>query len=368
MVVLKKFFILLLLMISAGRVFGWGAGASDNFVIKLAVTDESGRAIPFPTIWGAMYPGVHELDLDVDDLWRIANRYRDSYEFVTRFNCILPKQWVLPMADERGVVKIETSYQDRYGSEKLRPVPMHLGFVVLKRGYYPARVTVTLKDEAGINERIVLRRDYSQGVDFAPYWVEFDRLRYVLSDTDAFSALSENMSLSLESIQSEMEEVGRQAEAAGDKAGAARIYARMQYLPTLKYYNGKLIGFEQSSPLSQERWVYLRRAYDLDPSQPYIAAMYLFRIGSEKFGLGYAPGTADARSRSEFERFLGSLHELMQKSGGEIWPVYHLLYANWHKKSALPEEVGRQTSLLKTLYRDEPKFRTWSNLNEFSRH
>lgn len=362
-----KFFLIFSLMITTKQVFGWNFGVSNNIAIELKVTDESGGVIPYPTIWGAMYPGVDDLDLDVEDLWRIANRYRDSYEFVTRFNPILPRQWVLPMPDERGVVKIKTSYQDRYGSEKSRPIPMHLGFVILKRGYHPARVTVTLKDETAVNEQIVLRRDYSQFMDTAPYWAKYDRLRYLLSDTDSFSALSESVSLSLNNIQSEMEKIGIEAEAAGDKAGAARIYARMQYLPSLKYYNGKIIGFEQSSPLSQEHWGYLRRAYDLDPSQPYIAAMYLFRIGSEKFGLRYTPGTADTHSRSEFESFLGSLHELMQKSGGEIWPIYHFLYANWHTRSALPEEADLQIPLLRALYRDEPKFRTWRELMKPSR-
>jgi hypothetical protein len=101
----------------------------------------------------------------------------------------------------------------------------------------------------------------------------------------------------------------------------------------------KLAGTSQRAhdPYTAQSWGYRENAYALDPTNPYIAAKYVFRDGSQRFG-GYRREEANERQRYEFEEYLDSLHGLMNALGTEIWPTYHLLYAVWHQRSSDPRE------------------------------
>ena len=143
---------------------------------------------------------------------------------------------------------------------------------------------------------------------------------------------------------------------------AARVYARLQYMPTIKIRNGNIIGFKRNGHNSKESLGFLSKAYKLDPKNPYIASNYLFRLGYPFGGRKYNPKTADAATKKSFNNFFNSLKSLMESSGTEIWPQYHKLYANWHRKldGDLSREKGKL--LLEELYKTIPKYSTRKKL------
>jgi len=336
---------------------------SSNLEVMLSISDEQGKPISYATVWGYVLPRADTLALGGEDLWRVTTRYQSSFEFAMPFNRIVPTLQVMPMADVSGRAKLVIDYQYLEGSDSRRPASMQIGFTVMKRGYLPERIDFDVKDESRLTAKVVLKRDSNQVLETQPYLQEFERIRYDLSDTSRNENMSSDTYVHVEIMRKTLEMAAAHAMNAGDKATAARIYARMQYLPTIKMHSGKAIGFSQAEPYSEQSWSYLVRAYQLDASNPYIAAKYLFRYGANEFGgYKYVPEQASAEKKQAFAAFLSRLHTLMQTSGAYIWPEYHMLYALWHRKSSDANERARMLPLLEELYRFEPKLETKEQL------
>jgi hypothetical protein len=210
---------------------------------------------------------------------------------------------------------------------------------------------------------LVLKHDPTQRLETQPYLQEFERIRYELSDTSRNENISGSTHDRIEKLRRELEVVANQAIVAGDNAAAARIYARMQYLPTIRMYDGKAIGFLHADPYSEQSWGYLVKAYQLDPNHPAIAAEYLYRLGSEEFGgIRYSPDHASDAKKEGFAAFLVKLDKLMRENRSEIWPTYYELYARWHLKSNEAVERAKMAPLLEELFEHEPKFKTRKQL------
>jgi hypothetical protein len=232
---------------------------------------------------------------------------------------------------------------------------MSIGFTVMKRGYLPARIEFVVTRESKLSGQVVLKRDPESAPESQPYLVEFERLRYELSDTSRNEEISARNHTRIETLKTDLEGSARQALASGDKKAAARIYARMQHLPSIRFGDGKPIGFAQSDPYTEQSWGYLEKAYTLDPNNPYIAANYLFDQAGKHFG-GYRPENASEDRRRAFNDVLSELHALMRAHGEQIWPANHRRYALLHRKSSNPEERERVVPLLEELCRAEPRF------------
>lgn len=331
--------------------------------VQLTITDEQGRPIPHATVWAYVLPRGNPLALDAADLRRLALRYRDTFEIAARFNPIVPYQIVVPMGDAGGKATWTLSYQWLEGSEAVRPPAVSMGFAVMKRGYLPAFVDFAVTDQRSVRGDVVLKRDPALPGALPPYLQEFDRLRFELSDTRRNQDISEAGHQRVEGLRVAMQAAADQAISAGDRPAAARIYARMQYLPVVRFVQGRPAGFAQSDPNSEQSWGYLLKAYELDPANPYIAAKRLFRDGAERFGgRRYEPQTATEAQRRAFEAFLAEARRLMSEHGDQIWPAFHELYALWYRKASDPRDRERVLPLLEQLYKDEPKFQTRENL------
>lgn len=332
---------------------------SSNLEIILSVIDEQGNPIPYASVWGYVLPSAAPLALDGEDLLRLTNRYQSSIEFVTPFHRIVPKLLVFPMGDAEGRARAVIDYSYLEGAGRERPAAMQIGFTVTQRGYFSGRVDFKVTNESRCSIKVVLKRDLSQSVETQPYLKEFLRIRYELSDTSRNAKISGEAYRRVEGLRQALEVAANQALAAGDKSAAARIYARMQYLPVIQMQNGKVVGFMQVDQYSEQSWAYLVKAYELDPGNPYIAAKYTFRYGATEFGGNkYLPDQASDERAHAFEVFLSQLHMLMKRSGAQIWPEYHELYALWHRKSREPGERAKMIPLLKELYQLEPKLET----------
>jgi hypothetical protein len=293
----------------------------------------------------------------------VTTRYQSSFEFATPFHRIVPALEVFTMGDAGGVAKPSIDYSRMEGLNSRRPASMRVGFSVMKRGYLPARIEFQGKDETQLSGKIVLKRDPNRPVETQPYLEEFERIRYELSDASRNADISRGTYERDETLRKGLEAVAGNALDAGDKATAARVYARMQHLPTVKMYQERAIGFAQSDPYSELSWGYLTKAYQLDPSHPYIAAEFVFGAGADEFGgKRFLPEQASEERRRAFAAFLAKLDALMLASGTQIWPNYHRLFARWHRKSNEAEERAKVVPLLEALYRFEPKFETKDEL------
>lgn len=328
----------------------------SSLEVTLSITDEQGNPIRHAAVWAYVLPSANPLALNGDDLWRITSRYQSSFEFATPFNRVLPMLQVMPMGDAGGKARAVIDYEAIEGYGRQRPPAMQVGFTLMKRGYLPARIDFSVKDESRLSGKIVLRRDPKHGPETQPYLQEFDRVRYELSDTSRTENLSGFTQHRIDSLRAALEAAAADAIRAGDRSAAARIYARMQYLPVILMSNGKVSGFMQADPYSAVSWAYLTKAYELDPEQPYIASTYLFRRGADEFGgRKRVSEQADPERRQQYTAFLGQLRTLMRTEGQQIWPAYHKLYATWHRQSPDPAERAKVRALLEELYRFEPK-------------
>ena len=65
------------------------ASGPSSIDVHLRVRDERGRSIAHPTIWGFALPRSSPMALTGDDVWRIASRCTDSFDFATPFHKVL---------------------------------------------------------------------------------------------------------------------------------------------------------------------------------------------------------------------------------------------------------------------------------------
>jgi hypothetical protein len=331
--------------------------------VQLTILDEEGGPIPHATVWAYVLPRKNPLALDAADLRRLALRYRETFDLAAEFNPILSRQLILPMGDARGKATWSLSYQRLEGSQAVRPAAVSLGFAVMKRGYLPAFVDFAVTDQSSVRGDVVLKRDPALQGALPPYLQEFDRLRFELSDTRRNQDISEAGHQRVEGLRVAMQAAAEQAISAGDRPAAARIYARMQYLPVVRFVQGRPAGFAQADPYSEQSWGYLLKAHELDAANPYVAAERLSRDGAERFGgRRYQPQTASEAQRQAFEAFLAEARRLMSEHGEQIWPALRKSLALWYRKASEPRERERVLPLLEQLYKDEPKFQTREDL------
>lgn len=338
---------------------------SNEVNVTLHIQDEQGRPVPYVTVWRYLQPREGPLAIDGDDLWRLTTRYQSSFEFALDVGLSQPvrKMTVCPMGDGAGQFHSTINYRYEEGSAAQLPDKMSFGFTVMKRGYLPARIDFNVTDESAVSGRVVLERDPKQPVETQPYLMAFERLRYELSDTRRNEDISEANHQRIESLRRQLEAAARQAIDAGDKKAAARIYARMDTLPSVTFINGKPAGFSQTTPDSEQSPSYYEKAYALDPSNSFIASMIIFDEGTERFGGNkYKPEQATDAQRRAFADYLRRLNAFMRTYGPELWPGDHKLYALWLRKSSDPKERARIRPLLEELYRAEPKYETREEL------
>lgn len=358
-------------LLTGGCAHGGGPvaiGGSNQIDVALDVQDEQGHAIPYATVWGYVLPRRNPLAIDGDDLWRITTRYQASFEFAFPFGGLpVPYLKVLPMANGVGRFEYNIDYRFEEGSAAKRPENMSVGFAVMKRGYLPARIDFAVTNESRLSGKVILRLDPESAIETQPYLTDFQRLRYEASDWKRNEEISASNHQRMERLQRSFESAAQRALDAGDKKAAARIYARMEYLPSMVLIGGKAAGFLQANSSSPQAKAYLARAYSLDPANCQIAAEVLFDEGAERYGRSYVREKASAEERRAFDEYLLRLHALMRTCGKALWPTFHEIYALWLKSSSNVEDRERVRPLLEELYRLEPKYETHEHLMSSAR-
>ena len=253
---MPRMLLLLISLLSGLGIMGAGESVakSNEIDVSLEIVDEQGRGVPYATIWSYLLPRENPLAINAADLVRVTTRYQSSFEFAIRADSNRPvtSLKINPMGDAFGRFQRKIDYRQEEGSEAKRPEKMSIGYAVMKRGYLPAFVDFSLTRESSVSGKVVLKSDPRLAPESQPYLVKFERLRYELSDQRLNVEISEKNHQRMERLRMELEETARQALEVGDKRAAARIYARMEYLPSIRFIGGKPAGFSQADPAASK--------------------------------------------------------------------------------------------------------------------
>ena len=365
--IFRQFSFVFLMIVFSPLAKGWGL-MSDDINVALTVVDEQGKAIPYATVWGYVTPRSRSNSINGDDLWRLTMRYRSSFEFATPYNRIVPSLNVMPMGGGDGRASFKIDYEFLEGRGNKRPAALQVGFTVMKNGYMPARVDFSVRQESRLSAEIVLKRDPEREPEMQPYMQEYERVRYELSDPLRNETLRSSAHEQIAVLRASLVSAAQQAIAAGDESAAARIYTRLIYAPSTMMYEGRVTGWSQEEPTSDESLRYLSKAYSLAPGDPYIAATYVNTMGFEIMNV---PGSGLLSGRSEqdrvaFSSFFTEMGDLLLVHKGKLWPRFLYDYAIWYRYSNNyrlgPEQKEVLLNLLGELYEFEPSYRARDDL------
>ncbi len=333
--------------------------------VNLKIEDEQGKPIPYVTVWGYVLPRESPLAINADDLWRQTIRFQSTFDLVTDDpgNKPLDKLEVYVLSDVTGHCNYKIDYLYLEGSAAKVPDAMYVGFAVMKRGYLPEYIDFKFAHENSMSAKVVMKRDVHHEIETKSYLSEFEKIRYELSDDKRNEEISLENDARLKGLRVRMESLAKNAEAVGDKAAAARIYARMRHFPAVLFYNGKPAGYAHvfPEPHSKESVALLEKAYLLDKDNPYLASKFLFRKMSEIYAINrktlYSYKSASEAESREYMAQLETLKGLMEKHGEEIWPFYHAVFAHRLSDSSEPSDREKSSIQFEELKKWEPKYK-----------
>lgn len=330
---------------------------NDSVKVTVKVQDETGRPIPFATVWQFVQINpAHDkdtsLDLTMEDLWRCTLRYRETAEYAIDYGLKpVPHLQIPVMGNGEGEVHDVIDYQriTGKGNHFPRPDPLVFGYTFMKRGYFPNKLAFTVpKGDRRAEGVVTLKRDPSDPIYDSPYIQTYDRIRYGLSDTHKNTVMTMENHLRQEGLRQELELAARQALAANDNKAAARIYIRMRYFPELTFLDGRIAGFKQTNIESEHSKQAFQRACELDPDNLFIQM--------ETIGMRF-PSSATQEER--IRKNVSQLDSLVAKHGDAVWPEMF----RWRAGSYA--NLGAYAKA-RTLYLEaaklEPKFTDWNKL------
>lgn len=328
----------------------------DSVNVSIKVQDERGQPIPFVTVWQFVkidpaHTPHAKLKLDSADLWRCTLRYRQTFEFALTYgDQPVPHLYIPVMGNLQGEVRDTVDYADITGKGNRYPRPdsLNFGYTFMRRGYLPGKIEFTLpKLESRAEAVVTLKRDLAEPLETAPYLQIYDRVRYELSDTRKNTAMTEENARRMEGLRADLEQAAQQAVAAGDSKAAARIYARMRYLPELIMIDGRISGFKQSDLSSERSRAALQRAYELDPDNVFIWMLSYGRRVTYPVG-----ATTKDRIRINLEQ----IEKLIAAKGEAVWPF---LFNRRASSYADGGNYAKARELYLAAEKLEPKYIDW---------
>lgn len=331
---------------------------NDSVSVYINVVDENGQPIPYVTVWFALrVEKSHQQNIeiyqhvDVDDLWRITQRYGGSHDIISRYgDKPLQGLKIRGMGNESGVFQHPLDYAEETGkgNHYPRPDPLTFGYTFMKRGYFPARADFTIpRGQDRVEATVTLKRNPAEALELQPYLQTFARIRFKLSDIRQNKVMTQENRLRLEGLRSELEQAARQAIEAGDKPAAARIYARMRAFPRIIVINGQIAGYDQGDANTPEAKRAFDLAYQLDPDNTFIWSK-TFRL---RAGL---PATATPEQKRE--PMLAEVEKLIAAKGVQAWPECYSYRAGVY---GVKGEYEKSYRLYKEAERMEPKYTDW---------
>ena len=195
---------------------------------------------------------------------------------------------------------------------------------------------------------MTLRRNPAEPLETRSYMQTFAKVRYELSDFVKNSDISLENRRRLEGLREELEQVVRQAISAGDKEFAAKVLARMRYMPHIVVIDGRLAGFSHGDAVSEQAMNAMNEAYKLDPDNTYVWMQTYMR----RMQLPPNP-TLEQRAAAA----LKEVEKLIDTKGEAVWPQYYAARAGGY---AVLGEYAKARRLYLEAAQFEPKFTDWN--------
>lgn len=291
-----------------------GCGSTPEYKIvrdadidaQIHVVDEQGKPLKGIDVWRLVDPipqvntqAPPQRSLLFAYLDRVAERYRHLAEFARPWRpgfiaAVESELKSLPPSDTEGRAGEVIKFMGG------RTQTVSLRYTALGYGYYPAHVQTELA--AGRNRltlKIVLRRDTDIVLPTAAYWQKY---------LDIQREFSKSYERNPEDSRTELMEAARDAEKAGDRKIAARIYSWIPFLPTLMTTDElrggiRVSGYTREDEFSTRNVALLETAAALDPENRYIRMKLLL-----------------VRPPTERDSHLRKLEALVSGGRADLWP------------------------------------------------
>lgn len=347
-----------LLLVPSWSHAGW---LDDTINVTVRIQDEVGVPIPYVTVWRAVEYDTAQVKSDgqfqylrSEDLKRITLRYAWSHDIASRFgDKPIPTLGIASLGDAEGVLREEINYTDQTGrgNNFQRPDPLRIAYSFIKKGYFPGFVDFSVpRSQQSAQAVVTLKRNPDEALESASYMMEFARLRYELSKPQDRSMTVQNQRR-FEEIARQFEQAAQDAIAAGDKRYAARIYARMRYLPSVKLGGDATIeirGISMGDAASEQARRAMEMAYQLDPDNLFV------KMNSYGRGLTYPSGATKA---DRIRINLPALEKLISEGGTSIWPFYYAVRAASYVELG---DYAKARQLYLDAARLEPRYTDWN--------
>ena len=308
--------------------------------IKLNLQDAAGKPIAYASIWIYMRGEENEPDKlrpTIADLWRLANHLRhESYEFVSNSVKPLPQMGVTPMSNNHGV----SAQKFPSGVNKA----IEAGFVILKRGYLPAKVvTSTVKNPGDLSLTVTLQAD-PESRSIPAYLEQFDRIRFENTSIDIRDS---GQVSSVSSFIEQLNTLADEALRAGDKESAAKMLFYIGYLPSAS--PGRAQRVDYFSPQAIEA---RKKAVELRPTNAYIQNRLFGAEGRQFEGIYAARGNTSPERLQAYAEYVERKVVFLDKMGDRAWPTDHATLIFDYRNLGMKDKMNAQILKVRAI---EPK-------------
>jgi hypothetical protein len=168
-----------------------------------------------------------------------------------------------------------------------------------------------------------------------------------MSDSPKNAEMTLDNASRLEGLRQELEASAQEAERAGDKPAAARMYMRMNWWPEIRISNGRVIGFSQTGDNNARDRELGAKANTLDPDATYV---WMFNVHTRPT---LRMGMSDAEKTSAV---LAQRLRLVSEKGDKVWPeVYALIVVGY----VFLGDFDKAYDAIERGRRFEPKYQDW---------
>lgn len=210
------------------------------------LVDDSGKPVPYASVWSVVegFPDGSPENatgnwLQMADLQRITAHYGPSHDIVFSGDTPMNGIWHVAMTDGQGHGVFNSFFGDYLATNTQR-------FAFIKRGYRPAYAEYTRKPlgASTAHLKVVLTRDH-QGVSSATAEA-FDRLRYEVNlKRDSVESMDARLNAEFDAQSRQLDALVNQALSEGNRDLAARILWFRAFMPTVRIFNGDIVGFSK---------------------------------------------------------------------------------------------------------------------------
>jgi hypothetical protein len=339
---LTRGFILLALLQLSGCVTAYlvNQPPATKVAYTFELVDDSGKPVPYASVWSVVlgFPDGSPENatgnwLQMADLQRITAHYGQSHDIFFYSGGPMDGIWHVAMTDGQGHGVFNSFFGDYLATNTQR-------FAFIKRGYRPAYAEYTREPlgASATHLKVVLTRD-NQG-EISATAEAFDRLRYEVNlKRESVESMDAKLNAEFEAQSRQLDALVNQALREGNRDLAARILWFRAFMPTVRIFNGEIVGFSKNGYDLPGREAMRMRALSLAEHEPNL--MYEYAKQGHK-----GKNTYDIKS------------EIIDKYKEQLWPRHIRAYIY---STVMKNQYDKACDLANWLDDYEPQNRRESN-------